>query len=63
MAYLRTVTKGKRTYYYVVQSVRRRDTVRQKVLEYLGRSPSKARLAAAIKYWKVGVKKKVKRRR
>ena len=57
MAYLKRVTIGSGTYIYVVQSVRRGDRVTKKVLEYLGRDPSKARLAAAIKYWKVGKRK------
>jgi hypothetical protein len=60
MAFLRTVTKqgksGKRTYYYVVESQRRGDTVRHKLLEYLGRDPDPKRLKAALRYWKVGVK-------
>ena len=62
MAYLKRVTVGKVSYLYIVQSVRRGDSVTKKVLEYLGRDPSKARLAAAIKYWKVGVKKKPKKK-
>ena len=53
MAFLRTVKKGKRTYYYVVKSVRRGDTVRQKVLEYLGRDPDPKRLKRALRYWGV----------
>jgi len=56
MAFIRTVTKRKATYYYVVKSVRRGDTVRQKVLEYLGRDPTPARLRKALVYW--GVKTK-----
>jgi len=54
MAFVRTVRRGKRTYYYVVKSVRRGDTVRQKVLQYLG-EPDAATLKRACEYW--GVKK------
>jgi len=56
MAYLRTISKGNKTYYYICKSVRRGDKVRQKVLEYLGRDPDAKRLKRALKYW--GVKKK-----
>ena len=55
MAYLRTVRRGKRIYYYVVKSIRRSDTVRQKVLQYLGEADA-ATLKRACEYW--GVKKK-----
>ena len=58
MAYLRKRRIGSGTYYYILRGERRAGKVVQKCLEYLGRSPSKARLAAAIKYWKVGAKKK-----
>ena len=61
MAHLKRVTIRKATYFYIVQSVRRGDKVTQKILEYLGRDPSKARLAAALKYWKVGAKPKAKK--
>jgi hypothetical protein len=57
MAFLRTVTKqtksGKRTYLYIVESRRRGDTVRQKVLEYLGADPEPRRLKRALRYWNV----------
>ena len=56
MAHLKRVTIGKATYFYIVQSVRRGDKVTQRILEYLGREPSKARLAAALRYWKVKAK-------
>ena len=64
MAFLRTVTQGKRTYYYVVQSVRRGDSVTPKILEYLGRDPDPKRLKRALTYWRVkpkGAKRKGKR--
>jgi len=56
MAYLRKQTIGKQTYLYIMESRRRGDKVRQVCLEYLGnvRDVSKARLRAAVRYWKVG---------
>ena len=63
MAFLRKQRKGNAVYLYIVQNRRRGDKVRQRVCEYLGRSPSKARLAAAIKYWKVGAKTERRKRR
>jgi hypothetical protein len=60
MAYLRTVRRGKRTYYYVVKSVRSSATVRQKILQYLG-EPDAATLKRACEYW--GVKAKRRQRR
>ncbi len=56
MAFLRTIKRGKRTYYYVVESRRRGDTVRQKVLQYLGDRPDAATLRRAREYW--GVKRR-----
>ena len=56
MAYLRLLRQGKRSYYYVMRSERKGKQVRARVLEYLGRSPSRERLAAAKAYW--GVKAK-----
>ncbi len=53
MAYLKRVTVGKRTYYYIVKSVRRGDSVTKKVLEYLGRDPDLKRLKRAMEYWGV----------
>ena len=58
MPHLKRVRIGDKTYCYVVQSVRRGDKVTQKVLEYLGRDPGPKRLKAAMKYWKVGTKRK-----
>ena len=60
MAHLKKVTIGKGTYFYIVQSVRRGDSVSKKVLEYLGRDPDKKRLREALKYWKVGAKREGK---
>ena len=55
MAYLKRQRIGKQTYLYVMQSVRRRDKVTKKVLEYLGNADdvSAERLRAALRYWKV----------
>lgn len=58
MAYLRISKRGKRRYCYIVQSVRGADTVKQKVLEYLGRDPDPVRLKRAMAYWRVGTKRK-----
>jgi len=60
MAYLRRTRIGKATYIYIVQSYRKGDKVRSRVLEYLGRDPEPKRLAAACRYWKVGAKAKPK---
>ncbi len=49
------------SYWYVVTSRRQGAQTRQKVLEYLGRNPSKKRLAEARKYWKVKSKRRKKR--
>jgi len=57
MAHLKRTRIGPGTYLYIVQSVRRGDKVTQKVLEYLGRDPDPKRLAAALRYWKVGRKR------
>ncbi len=56
MAYLRVRTRGKKRYFYVVESRRRAGTVRQHTLEYLGESPDPARLRKALTYW--GVKER-----
>jgi len=40
-----------------MQSYRSGGKVKRRILEYLGRSPDAKRLAAALKYWKVGKKK------
>ena len=52
MAYLKRQRIGKQTYLYVMQSVRRRDKVTKKVLEYLGNADdvSAERLRAALRY-------------
>ena len=47
---------GMVTYYYIAQSVRKGERVKTKILEYLGKSPSRQRLAAAKAYW--GVKQR-----
>ena len=62
MAHLKRVTIGKATYFYIVKSVRRRDKVTQRILEYLGRDPDPKRLKAALRYWKVGAKRKAKKK-
>ena len=62
MAHLKIKRLGNGSYYYIVQSVRREGKVRQKILEYLGRDPDPARLRAALKYWKVGGKRKAKKK-
>ena len=36
MAFIRTKRKGNRTYYYLVESRREGNKVRQKVIKYLG---------------------------
>ncbi len=66
MAFLRVLIRsasggGKRCYYYIVESHRRRGTVVQRTLEYLGRDPDPKRLKRALVYW--GVKAKKGRRR
>jgi len=63
MAYLKHKRIGSGTYLYIIQSVRRGGKVTQKILEYLGRDPDPKRLAAALRYWKVGRKPKAPRRR
>ena len=62
MAYLKRAHVGSGTYFYIVESNRRGDKVTKKVLEYLGRDPDPKRLAAALRYWKVGHKKRLHRR-
>ena len=66
MAFLRKQRKGKAVYFYIVQNRRRGGKVVQRVCEYLGRNPEPKRLAAALKYWRVGKESTVsvrKRRR
>ena len=60
MAFLRKRRIAGHEYYYIVESRRRKrdGKVQQKTLEYLGRDPDPARLRAAMRYWKVGAKKK-----
>jgi hypothetical protein len=58
MAYLRKQTIDSGTYYYICKSTRVRGKVTTKVLEYLGKSPSRERLAAAKAYWGVKAKRK-----
>jgi hypothetical protein len=55
MAYLRIRARGKRRYYYIVESRRRGGTVRQKILQYLGHDPSQKAIACALEYW--GIRK------
>jgi len=62
MAYLRTIRRGNRVYYYVVKSVRRGDTVRQKVLQYLGEADAETR-KRACEYWGVKAKRRGRRKR
>ena len=63
MAYLRVIERPSGAkYFYIMKSVRKRDKVYPKACEYLGRDPEPARLRAALKYWKVGVKPKGKRK-
>jgi hypothetical protein len=63
MAILRRREIGEQTYLYVVQNRRRGGKVEQVILEYLGNAPdvTAARLAAAIKYWKVGQAKRTRK--
>jgi hypothetical protein len=64
VAYLKIKEIGKgRHYYYIVRGMRDRITgkVHEKTLEYLGRDPDPKRLAAAMKYWKVGTKRKARK--
>ncbi len=51
MAHLKRVRIRDRTYYYVVQSVRRGDAITKKVLQYLGPEPDPARVKRALAYW------------
>ena len=39
MAYIRTKRRGQRLYYYLVESKREGDKVRQRVIRYLGTKP------------------------
>ena len=63
MAYLRKQRIGRWTYFYIMKSVRRGKKVSGKVLEYLGRDPDPKRLKRALRYWKVGTKRKAGRRK
>ena len=57
MAFLRIMKpSGRGSYYYIVESRRKGQRVRQKVLEYLGRDPDAEKLKRALAYW--GVKPK-----
>ena len=58
MAFLRIKESGGRRYFYIVESRRRGAIIRQKILEYLGRDPSKKDQAEALKYWKGRRKRK-----
>ena len=59
MAFIRVLRRATgKQYYYVVKSVRKGNKVTTKVLEYLGESPSRQRLAAAKAYWGVIKKRK-----
>jgi hypothetical protein len=51
MSYLRVLRKSGRRYHYIVESRRIGTTVRQKVLQYLGRDPDPARVKRALAYW------------
>ena len=63
MAYLRVkkAGKGRHSYVYIMESRRSGDKVSTKILEYLGKSPSKERLRRACEYW--GVKPKGAKRK
>ena len=61
MAYLKRLTIGDGTYYYIVQSVRRKGKIKTQTLKYLGRDPDAKRLKQALTYWRVkpkGAKRK-----
>ncbi len=64
MACLRKTRISGQTYIYICKSVRKGKKVSGKVLEYLGREDriDPARLRAALKYWKVGGKRKAKKK-
>ena len=54
MAFLRIMKpSGRGSYYYIVESRRKGDRIRQKVLEYLGRDPDPEKLKRALRYWRV----------
>jgi hypothetical protein len=53
MAFLRTHRRVSGNYYAVVESYRRDGSVRQRILEYIGKDPDPARLKRALVYWKV----------
>ena len=53
MAHLKRLTIRNGTYYYIVQSIRRKGKVTVKTLEYLGRDPDPKRLKRALRYWRV----------
>ena len=48
---MRVLRKAGRRYHYIVESRRIGTTVRQKVLQYLGRDPDRARVKRALAYW------------
>jgi hypothetical protein len=39
MPYVRAKSRGQRVYYYLVESKRQRDKVRQRIIRYLGTKP------------------------
>ena len=49
MAYIRERRRGNRTYYYLVESRREGNKVRQKVLKYLGTTLPTAEKLASLK--------------
>ena len=50
MAYVRTKRRGQRVYYYLVESKREGDKVRQRVIRYLGtKPPAKEELETILK--------------
>ena len=58
MAFVRVIKRGKRTYYYLVESIREGKQVRQKNLKYMGtEKPSPETIQRAIAQAKDGVKK------
>ncbi len=65
MAYLRVkkAGKGRHSYVYIMESRRSGDKVRTKILEYLGKSPSKERLRRALRYWGVKARSGKQRKR
>ncbi len=53
MAWIRRQKVGKNVYYSVLHGERRGGRVVTKTLEWLGKNPSRKKLAEARKYWKV----------